>query len=48
MEIFDEAVVADKVIVIPEHLVGQAIVIRDGANEYDKDNAQPALGGEFF
>ena len=48
MEIFDVAVIVDKVIVVPEHFIGQAIVIRDHPDEDDKDNADPAFGGDVF
>ena len=48
MEIPDEAIIADKIIVIPEHFIGQAIVVGDHPEEYDQDNAEPAFGREVF
>ena len=48
MKIPDETVIVDKIIIVPKHLIGQAIVIGNHSSKCDQDNGEPALGEEIF
>jgi len=48
MEIPDITVIVDEIVIIPEHLVGQAIMIGYHPKEHDQKDAEPFLGGDLL